>query len=125
MILLREFTSEIDAERLSQRLRVRGILTHVSGKQSKQLGALVTGTVKVGVWAVLEDQTGDAIALVTNNRHQVVSPLTEEEMLEIEAQATSINDGLGAVATKALVGISVLGVVLYVLLKTLKQATQN
>ena len=61
MILLKEFASEIDADNLAERLRAKGIFIHVSGKQSNQLGAFVTGVIKLGVWAVLDHQANDAV----------------------------------------------------------------
>ncbi|AQQ67656.1 hypothetical protein Mag101_08405 [Microbulbifer agarilyticus] len=87
MKLLREFTSLSDAELLSNRLRSKGILTHISGVNSKQLGAIATGTVKVGVWAVLNEQVDDATALLTNSRHTVRHQLTEEEMSRLESES--------------------------------------
>ena len=87
MKLLKEFTSTSDAEALVERLRAEGVLTHLSSTNSKQLGAIATGAVKVGVWAVLNEQVNDAVALVANNKHVVEFALTEEEMLHLESQA--------------------------------------
>jgi len=87
MKLLKEFTSTSDAEALVKRLRAKGVLTQLSSKSSKQLGAIATGAVKVGVWAVLNEQVNDAVALVANNKHIVEYALTEEEMLQLESQA--------------------------------------
>jgi len=84
MKLLKEFTSLSDAEALSERLRKKGVITHVSSTHSKQLGALATGAVKVGVWVVVNEQTHDATALLKNNRHTVATALTEEEMKLLE-----------------------------------------
>jgi len=70
-----------------KRLRAKGVLTQLSSKSSKQLGAIATGAVKVGVWAVLNEQVNDAVALVANNKHIVEYALTEEEMLQLESQA--------------------------------------
>lgn len=117
MILLKEYVSEIDADNLAERLRRKGVFTHVSGKQSKQLGALVTGAVKVGVWAVLDHQVKDAIALLSNNKHQVENPLTEEEMVDIEVKMASTGGDLSDIAIKALAVIALLGFGVYVLLK--------
>lgn len=112
MTLLKEFVSASDAEALVERLRAKGVLTHLSGMNSNQLGAIATGTLKVGVWAVLNEQVDDAIALLTNNSHLVETPLTEEEMLNLESQAkesmtSSVNSGLNKLAV-ALVSILIM-----------------
>jgi hypothetical protein len=89
MKLLEEFTSLSDAETLSERLREKGILTHVSSVHSKQLGALVTGAVKVGVWVVLNEQVHDAKALLKNRHHNVANPLTEKDMEALDSKAAN------------------------------------
>lgn len=117
MILLKEYSSEIDADRLAERLRAKGVLTHVSARQSKQIGSFVTGALKVGVWAVLDQQANDAVALLSNKQHTVEHPLTEEEMIELEAKMASTSSNLSDIAIKALVTIAILGFGAYVLLK--------
>jgi len=117
MILLKEYVSETDADALADRLRAKGVLTHVSGRQSQQLSAFVTGAVKVGVWAVLDHQAKDAVALLSNNRHQVVNPLSEEEMIDLELKMTAAGGDLSNIAIKVLVVIGLLGLGIYVLLK--------
>lgn len=107
MKLLKEFSSASDAEALVERLRAKGVLTHLSGMNSRRLGAIATGAMQVGVWAVLNEQVDDAIALLTNNIHLVENPLTEEEMLNLESQAkasmtSSVNSGLNKLAVALL-----------------------
>lgn len=103
MKLLKEFESLADAEALENRLRAKGILTHISSAASKQLGAIATGATKVGVWAVLNEQVDDAVALLGNNKHIVKHFLAEEEMknLEIESKskmANAVKSGLNKLA---------------------------
>ncbi|WP_281213753.1 hypothetical protein [Shewanella insulae] len=109
MILLKEYESEIDAKSLAERLRAKGIFTHVSSRQSKRIGAFATGALKVGVWSVLDHQATDAIALLSNNRHQVENPLTEEEMVELE---TKIDSPGGALYNAAILTLSVMALAL-------------
>lgn len=117
MILLKEYVSETDADNLAERLRRKGVLTHVSGKQSKQLGTFVTGAVKVGVWAVMDHQAKDAVGLLSNKRYQVEHPLTEDEMVKLESEMASTGGNLSDIAIKALAVIALLGLGVYVLLK--------
>ena len=42
---------------------------------------------KVEVWAVLNEQVNDTVALLANNKHVVEHMLTEEEMLHLESLA--------------------------------------
>ncbi|BFM13516.1 hypothetical protein R50072_36690 [Simiduia litorea] len=117
MILLREYENEVDAKNLAERLRAKGIFTHVSSRQSKRIGAFATGALKVGVWSVLDHQAKDAIALLSNSRHQVENPLTEGEMVEIEAK---INSSGGALFNAAILTLSAMALALvgaYVLFK--------
>ena len=99
MKLIREYTSLTDAEAFAKRLRKKGVLTQISSVNSKQLGAMVTGAVKVGVWVVLDEQADDAASLLNNKRHAVQHLLTEEEMKLLESGAkeqmdNSINTAL-------------------------------
>ena len=113
MKLLKEFTSVSDAEALVERLRKKGVLAHISSANSKQIGAIATGGVKVGVWAVLDQQVNDAAALVSNNKHIVESALTEVEMLHLERQA---KEGLAGSVNSTLNKLAVAFAVIVVML---------
>lgn len=117
MILLKEYENEVYAKSLAERMRTKGILTHVSGIQSKRVGALATGALKVGAWSVLDHQAKDAIALLSNNRHQVENLLTDEEMVELEAKITSSGGALYKVAILTLSVIALVLIGAYVLFK--------
>jgi len=86
MKLLKEFHSEVDADNLSERLRGRGILTHVSSKRSHRLSTAKTGALKLGVWGVLPQQYDDAYILLSNKKHKPTYMLSPEEILELEYQ---------------------------------------
>ena len=86
--LLRRFYSEGDAETLSAKMRRKGILTHVSSKQSRSLSSVNTGAFTSEVWVVLSSQYEDAFALMHSRRYSVKNPLTEEEMLQLEKLAS-------------------------------------
>ena len=115
MILLKEFDSLIDAEGLAGRLRSNGVLTHISGKHANHLGPAVTGPIKVGVWVVLDHQARDAEALLINSEHQVAQPLTEEEMVMLEAQGKHAIGKLGIYATLVVLGI--IGFIAFIIIR--------
>lgn len=110
MKLLKEFSSISDAESLVKKLRAKGVLTHLSSMNSNQLGAIATGAINVGVWAVLNEQADDAMALLSNNNHVVEKSLTEEEMLYLESQANeSVTGSVNSVLNRlALIAIAIL-----------------
>lgn len=115
MILLKEFDNLIDAESLAGRLRSEGVLTHISGKHANHLGPAVTGPIKVGVWIVLDHQAQDAEALLINSEHQVAQPLTEEEMVMLEAQGDHAIRKLGIYA--AFVVLSIIGFIAFIVIR--------
>ncbi|WP_062270781.1 putative signal transducing protein [Endozoicomonas arenosclerae] len=103
MKLLRQFQSEVDAEELSERLRKKGILTHVSSQQSRSVSSLYTGAFKTGVWVVLQAQYQDAFALLQSNQHKVEHPLSEEEIAGLELSAKdAFSSSIGSMLNKGL-----------------------
>ena len=114
MKLLKEFTSISDAEVLVEKLRKKGVLTHISSTNSNQLGGHATGAIKVGVWVVVSEQFNDAVAYLTNHKHMVSNPLSETEMDLIEAKAKEqMNKSINNVLNKlAITFISIIFIVL-------------
>jgi len=84
MKLLKQYYSLEDAEALSRRLEKKGIAIFISSRRSHNLGGLFTGAFKVGVWVILNHQYQDAIQLVANKRHEVLNPLTEDEIQHLK-----------------------------------------
>lgn len=87
MKLLKQYSSISDAECAAKKLEDRGILTHVSSKQSKALSAQKTGAFHVGLWSVLEHQNYDAISFLQNSKHEITSALSKEELIQLKQQA--------------------------------------
>ena len=88
MKLLREYIDSSDAQRLSERLKGKGIMVFISSSKSHRIPMTSGGSPKVGVWAVFDFQYNDAVELLTNKKHKVRQPLSFEEMKRIEAQAS-------------------------------------
>ena len=114
MKLLKEFTSISNAEALAEKLRHKGVLTHISSTNSNQLGGHATGAIKVAVWVVIPEQFDDAVSYLNNHKHIVRNPLSEAEMDLIEAKAKEqINGSINNVLNKLVIGfISILFIVL-------------
>jgi hypothetical protein len=76
-----------EANQHSLLLRQSGVLTHVSSSNSYMLSQIKTGALRVGLWAVLDEQITDAKSLLENPNHIVKTALTEEQMLDLERAA--------------------------------------
>ena len=75
MKLIRQFDDVFDAQDFSDKLRKRGVFTHVSSSKSSQFSRHLTGALKVGVWVVLPEQ------------YDTLNPkviLTQEQIKELE-----------------------------------------
>lgn len=112
MKLIKEFTSITDAEIFAGELRRKGILTHISGINAKQLGAFATGTTEVGVWVVLSEQEQDALHLTLDKNHVVQHALSEDEMDDLEHNAKSQMTGLVNLLAVSLVAFVLMLIVL-------------
>ena len=86
MKLLEQYQSSYDAERVAMDLRRNGILAQVSDKYSNT-HSFASGSFKVGLWVVLDEQYEDALGLLANADYTVLNPLSEAEMLAIEGAA--------------------------------------
>ncbi len=117
MKLIQEYSSEFDAESASEKLRKRGILTHISSVQSHRLSSIKTGTLKVGLWVVLNNQYRDGCKILAKKQCKVRNPLSEEQMREIERE--NANNAPGLLLSFLLKGLFVLvcivGLVLFLI----------
>lgn len=84
MKLISRYESRSDAEERATFLRSRGIATHVTDMHSMRLNLAHQGRFRAGLWVLLEDQLDDAAKLLDNPDHEVVHPLSDEEMHEME-----------------------------------------
>ncbi len=87
MKLVREFDDANEAEIISESLRERGVMTAVTSVDSQRLGRTRTGSLKVGLWVMFEEQLNDAVQLLENPDHQLVYKIPLDEMRRIEAEA--------------------------------------
>ncbi len=68
-------------------LRSKGILAKHNSEFQKAPHSHLN---KKGVWVILDSQYADAVALMSDGFHKVSNPLTEEEMLQLEADAKNL-----------------------------------
>ncbi len=126
MNLLAQFNDVSQAEELSYELRERGVLTYVSSSNSFKLSSAQTGAVKVGLWAVLDEQYQDAKSYLDNPSHKIVTAFTQEQLVEIEQEFTAAQSkSAQKTVEKALafiVGAFLLGFVGYVIYGALNVA---
>ncbi len=89
MKLVTEFYDLTEAEDTSNRMRRAGVMTVVTGKRSFNLSPVRTGVLKVGLWAVFDDQYPDAVQLLQNRAHKPRRVISLAEMEEIQALASA------------------------------------
>jgi len=122
MKLLQEFDNQVEGKAFASALLQKGIATHLAGAYSSNY-RIATGTTKVGVWIVLDDQFEDAIKLLSNPNHQVQNRLPDTEIekfkqaLEGQLPLLQINN---KAKNKILTGIVLLTVVAFALVMVLK-----
>ena len=82
MKLLTTAPSRNDLYGLRDRLRSRGIPTHLQNEQSA-----ISPDIKQqpGLFVILDSQYSDAVALMKNRKHPVAHPLSESELSALEA----------------------------------------
>ena len=116
MLLIGNFEDVESADYAAELLRMQGIMTHVSSRDTKLLGSRVSGFIKSGLWVVLEHQHEDAIEFLNNDSHIVTTGLSPEEIAEFEALAKESSfDAFNKAIMWGLVLIAVLGYGLYTL----------
>ena len=113
MKLIRNFHYVEEAEQIAEQLRQQGIVTHIS---SKGLHGYFKVAIKVGLWAVLDEQYEDALKFIADPAHTITSGLTPDqiEMLQQEASGSTFEMKNNAI----LYGV-ILIIALIVLLMTL------
>jgi hypothetical protein len=87
--LINTFSSTLAADEAALSLRMRGILTFISDKNSSQMGIYVTGTINVHLWVVIDEQLEDAIECLKDENYLPKNPLSEEEMVELEKESAT------------------------------------
>lgn len=119
MQLIEQYHDLYDAQDVAMELRRRGILTHISSKHSHNMSGYITGTFRVGLWAVLDSQYKDACAFVLDRNHEITTGLAEKEIQRIEAQAKQSSTRLfSRFINLVLAGLVILAAAVFVLIKS-------
>ena len=87
MKLVTQFHDSDDAERVSKRLRNAGVMTVITGKELRLLNSSKTGTRRLGLWVVFDDQHADAMILLDNPNHKPARKIPLSEMVRLEKEA--------------------------------------
>ena len=80
MKLIRNFDRVEDADEASMLLASRGIVTHISSRNTKLLATGFLWFIKIGLWAVLEHQHQDAQKLLDDDQHVVSTGISSQQM---------------------------------------------
>lgn len=87
MKLIREYNDANEAEIISNSLREKGVMSTVTSADSQRLGRFKSGSLKVGLWVMFEEQLNDAVQLLENPDHQPEYKIPLDEIHRIEAEA--------------------------------------
>lgn len=87
MKLIAQYSDLSDAESVSERIRLAGVMTVITSKRSHNLSRTRTGALNVGLWAVFDDQYADAVQLLKNKKHSPGRVIPLEKMEELESVA--------------------------------------
>jgi len=88
MKVLERFDDVAEAEVVSEKLRTRGILTHITSNPSAVMGLAPTRSARL--WVVLPEQYLDAENCLKDEDYQPFKPLTQREANE-EMQSSYTN----------------------------------
>jgi len=122
MKLLKEFDNKEEAKVFASALLHKGIAAHLAGAYSSNY-RIVTGTTKVSVWVVLNEQFEDAVKLINDPDYQVQNRLPDAEIekfnqaLEGQLPLLKIND---ETKNKILTGSILLASLAFILFMVLK-----
>ncbi len=117
MILLKQYENLIDAENMASKLEKKGILAHVSSKNSYLLSRHMTGAIKVGLWIVLEKQYDDAESLLKNPKHKITTALPKDEFINLKK--TLIKDTKSKILKVSAVILIILALIISLMVHTL------
>jgi len=84
--VLERFDDVTEAEFISEYLRDRGILTHMTTNPTGVMGLSLNQSARL--WVVLPEQYVDAKCSLKDENYQPFKPLTEGEMNAIQQEAT-------------------------------------
>lgn len=87
MKLVREYDDANEAEIISVSLRERGVMTTVTSADSQRLGRFKSGSLKMGLWVMFEEQLNDAVQLLKNPEHEPEHCIPLDQMHRIETEA--------------------------------------
>ncbi len=101
MKLIREYDDVNEAEIISSSLREKGVMTKVTSADSQRLGRFKSGSIKVGLWVMFEEQFIDAVEILKNPDHELEYKIPVDEMHRIETEAkTKHENGLNRIIEK-------------------------
>lgn len=83
MKLLRQFDSKAEAKDFAWKLLNNGIAVQLSGLASFN-HKVITGTTKIGVWLLVDDQYQDALSVINNESAKVLNRVPNSQIEELK-----------------------------------------
>ena len=94
MQLLTQYLDPAEATVANRQLRAAGVLCVVRDVDPHAMQPSKTGTRRIGLWVVLDEQFDDAVALLQNPDHEPTRRLDDAEMRALESEVTGSTDRL-------------------------------
>lgn len=95
MRILARYPNRSEAEERAAFLRAHGIVPHVSNTTSllRAVG-LRKDRSQAALWAVIDTQHADALALLADPDHEIDTELDPEQLAQLEAEGSAAAEGL-------------------------------
>lgn len=106
---------------MAERLTNKGILVSTTDDYANIPGKrYATRRIKMGIWIHLNHQYDDAVAVISNPKHEPITRLTAEEMDQIRAEAkhqlSEMVDSIFAKIMTYVLALGLLGLLGYILI---------
>ncbi len=121
MKLIRHFVDPAEASEVCARLRAAGIMSEVNSLDPHVIKPSKSGSVRVGLWVIFDEQHDDAVQLLDNPDHIPRQIMTPEEMNKIKPSAADAsqqpNKKRAETATTLLLMACLFGLIIYTVIQ--------
>ncbi len=121
MKLVRHFVDPAEASEVCARLRAAGIMSEVNSLDPHVIKPSKSGSVRIGLWVIFDEQHDDAVQLIDNPDHIPRQIMTAAEMNKIKPSAANAsqqpNNKLAQTATTLLLVVCFFSLIIYTMIQ--------
>ncbi len=126
MKLVRHFVDPAEASEVCARLRAAGIMSEVNSLDPHVIKPSKSGSVRIGLWVIFDEQHDDAVQLIDNPDHIPRQIMTAAEMNKIKPSAANAsqqpNNKLAQTATTLLLVVCFFSLIIYTMIQFIFEA---